>query len=721
MVGKPWRRKVTGETKHWDNKLRLSLANEVSGDRPWLGDLFLVAIYDRALSPTDVQRNFDAGVQGRTSRQVAKSKSSDPTATSSPSQRVSDGLSVLYTFEAGHGDTIKDRSGTDKPLDLKIENPSAVRWRDHSLVVNSKTKLQSRDAARLLTEQIKRSGAITIEAWVTPKNTSQKGPARLVSLSADSGQRNLTLGQEGNRFQIRLRTTSTSTNGIPDTDAGRSSASTTLTHVVYARGRGGHVRVYLNGKQAVTKQVVGNLSNWSSEYPLVLANERTSDRPWLGELHLVAIYHRTLRAEDVEQNFRAGPRAGVDPHAAERLAEKQAEQTFSTRIAPLLAKNCLECHDAALKKGGLDLSHQITAFAGGESGKVIVPGQADNSLLWEQIESGDMPPQGNPLSSDDKRLIRQWIDDGAVWPVDTLDPAVYATGPGATEVWVQRLTIPEYIETVRGSVGVDIAKDAWELLPPDLRADGFSNTAYNLNIGLKHVEGYAQLAQRIVKRMDVATFARRFSKSRSLNTDATARKFVESVGEWLFRGPLDNREVSNFSGILTAVASAGGSFDQGVGLMVEAMLQSPRFIYRIEQQRGSGGERRVNDFELASRLSYIIWGGPPDAKLFEEAREGRLSDDNQCRAQVRRMLKDPRAKKRSRQFVSDWLNLDRLGNMSPNQNRYPQWSSQLGARHEGRDIGILRRDRCGNRIARSVICSTPNSRSPPSNWLDTTD
>ena len=141
----------------------------------------------------------------------------------------------------------------------------------------------------------------------------------------------------------------------------------------------------------------------------------------------------------------------------------------------------------------------------------------------------------------------------------------------------------EYIETVRSAVGVDIAKEARELLPPDLRADGFRNTAYNLNVDLKHVEAYSQLAQLIARRMDVLKFADRFSKSRSLNTDATARKFVAAVGEWLLRGPLDDREVTNYSGILTAVASAGGSYEQGVSLMVEAMLQSPRFIYCIER------------------------------------------------------------------------------------------------------------------------------------------
>ena len=157
-------------------------------------------------------------------------------------------------------------------------------------------------------------------------------------------------------------------------------------------------------------------------------------------------------------------------------------------------------------------------------------------------------------------------------------------------------------------------------LPPDLRADGFSNTAYNLNVDLKHVEAYSRLAEIIVKRMDVLKFAARFSKSRSLNTDNTTRKFVESMGKWLLRGPLGKREEILYSGIATTVASGGGSFEDGVALMIEAMLQSPRFIYRIEDQRGEG---IIGNHELASRLSYIIWGGPPDNELMRIADEGR--------------------------------------------------------------------------------------------------
>ena len=271
-------------------------------------------------------------------------------------------------------------------------------------------------------------------------------------------------------------------------------------------------------------------------------------------------------------------------------------------------------------------------------------------------------------------MLRRWLDEGAVWSGGVIDPAIYKHDGTATENWVQRLTVSEYIATVRNTVGVDIAKDARGILPPDVRADGFSNTAYNLNVDLKHVEAYSRLAEIIVQRMDVLKFSAKFSKNRSLNTDATMRDFVAAMGKWLFRGPLTKREQINYSGIATTVASSGGSFAEGVSLTIEAMLQSPRFIYRIEDQRGEGV---VDQYELASRLSYIVWGASPDEKLMRAADAGELSDRAEITSQVQRMLKDPRAIERSRQFITDWLNLDRLANLRPNAERFPKWNAAL--------------------------------------------
>jgi len=589
--------------------------------------------------------------------------------------RVAGGLVALYTFDDGRGAVVRDRSGAGQPLDLTIERPSAVQWQDGALVVRTPTRIRSSRPATKIIDAVKRTGALTIEAWVRPANTRQGGPARIVSLSADASQRNVTLGQEADHYHVRLRTTATNRNGLPPTSTPPGTARTSLTHIVFTRDAAGNSRVYINGQQRASRKIAGDLSGWNGRFPLSLADEVTGDRPWLGTFYLVAFYGRALTADEVSQNFKSG----VGGPTAAALARNRRVRFFETRIAPLLARHCLDCHDSASKKGRLDLSRKTAALAGGKSGKVIVPGKSAKSRLWKLVESGKMPKEGKPLSAAQKALLRQWIDTGATWSLDTLDPAVYVHDGSTGRNWIRRLTVPEYIETVRVAVGVDISREARELLPPDLRADGFSNTAYNLNVDLKHVQAYSRLAGIAVGRLDVLKFAARFSKSRLLSTDATMRQFIAAMGKWLLRGPLNDRETTNYSGIATTVASAGGDYREAAGLIIEAMLQSPRFIYRIENQRGDGSAWPATDYELASRMSYILWGGPPDRQLMKAADAGQLQDRRLAGLQVVRMLQDPRAIEHSARFIAEWLNLDRLSNLQPDRKKFPKWNAALAA------------------------------------------
>lgn len=347
---------------------------------------------------------------------------------------------------------------------------------------------------------------------------------------------------------------------------------------------------------------------------------------------------------------------------------------FQARVAPLLAKHCLECHDTAVREGALDLSRKEAAFAGGDSGEAIIPGDAEKSNLWESVFFGDMPDGRDPLSQEEQDILKDWINDGAEWTIDWIDPAVYEK-EASGENWIRRLTVDEYIETVYRTTGVDIEREAREILPPDKRADGFSNTAYNLNVDLGHVQAYAQLAALIVERMDVMEYATSFQDDFKYTDDDG--KLISEMGKWLLRGPLDKREVAVYRGISTTVASAAGSLEEVASLLIEAMLQSPRFIYRIEKQVGDGSTSPVNEYELASRLSYTIWGGPPDRKLMEAADKGELKYPFVYQEQVERMLKDERARAHSAKFIYDWLNLGRLKNLRPNAEKFPDWKPEL--------------------------------------------
>ncbi len=589
--------------------------------------------------------------------------------------RVQAGLVALYDFQEDSGPIIKNRSRVGPAADLRIENLKAVRRSKGALEVQGKTLIRSDKPAAKISEAIRRSGEFTLEAWVRPAKTDLKGPSRIVTLSKNTVERNFTLGQEGDLFDVRFRTTKTDGSGIPSLSTDAKTLSTKLTHLVYTRDRAGRTRISLDGKSKKEQTMPGDVSNWNNSFQLALANELTGDRPWEGTFHLVAIYSRSLSSKEIDQNFQAGPKAQGLPSLAQSTDEANAH-FFTMKVAPILANHCLECHDSVVKEGGLDLSRKSAAFAGGESGKAIVHGKSAESLLWKRLAADEMPADRPPLSAEEKQVLKQWLDQGAAWSLDYLDPAIYAHGAKSSGIVLQRLTRAEYIETVKSAVGVDISKEALEILPPELRADGFSNTAYNLNVDLKHVEAYAQLAEIIVRRMDPVQFAAKFNKGRDLEDDHI-RDLVAKMGKWLFRGPLSNEEIATYRGVASTVAHSGGDYKEAVGLILEAMLQSPRFLYRIENQRGDGEPFPVGPYELASRISYILWGGPPDEALLKAADNGEILRSDKTAEHVRRMLKDPRAKQRSLQFVSEWLNLGRLDNLNPDPKHYPKWNPKL--------------------------------------------
>jgi len=251
----------------------------------------------------------DSGItyDGVVSNAAGSVVSSGVTLTVLSSARITSGQQVLYTFEEGTGTTVTDVSGTGTPLNLTIETPAATTWVAGGLSVNSSALITSAGAASKVITAVKASNALTIEAWLTPANTTQSGPARVVSLSQDLYARNFTLGQSQSAYSVRLRSSATSNNGTPSTDTASGLVTTALSHVVYTRDAAGAATIYIDGVVQASATVSGSLSGWDNVYRLALANELAGDRPWLGELHLVAVFDRALSAAEISQNYNAGP------------------------------------------------------------------------------------------------------------------------------------------------------------------------------------------------------------------------------------------------------------------------------------------------------------------------------------------------------------------------------------------------------------------------------
>ena len=162
-----------------------------------------------------------------------------------------------------------------------------------------------------------------------------------------------------------------------------------------------------------------------------------------------------------------------------------------------------------------------------------------------------------------------------------------------------------------------------------------------------------------------------------------AREIVTRLGTRAYRRPLTEDNVAALMGLYEAGAEIEG-FEGGVRMALEGILASPHFIFRIEEptaeggpDAGQAGAYRIGDHDLATRLSFFLWGSGPDDELMAVAREGRLSDRTVLEGQVRRMLRDPRSTALSTRFAGQWLRLQDLEKIQPDVRVNPDFDEPL--------------------------------------------
>ena len=157
-----------------------------------------------------------------------------------------------------------------------------------------------------------------------------------------------------------------------------------------------------------------------------------------------------------------------------------------------------------------------------------------------------------------------------------------------------------------------------------------------------------------------------------------AREIVSRLASEAYRRPLSDNDISGLMNFYSA-GSARGGFEGGVRRALEAILASPHFVFRFEREpenKDPGETYRLSDVDLASRLSFFLWGMPPDAELLEIAAEGKLSD-KELERQSQRMLADPRSEALGTRFAGLWLRLQDLYKVRPDPNFYPNFDENL--------------------------------------------
>ncbi len=247
---------------------------------------------------------------GKTYSNIAVVKAEKPAATN----RVNDGLVVLYDFKEGSGNIVHDKSGFGEPLDLKIKDESKVSWiLEQGVELTSPTIIQSNDLADKIYDACKSTNEITIETWILPNGLIQDGPARVFTVSYSDNMRAGSILQVPGpnqepcySYSARLTTTSTNSAGIPCLESSEQYYETSLQHVVYTKKVTGEETLYVNGEIITQGTKSGNFDNWHQIYSVAIGNEITGNKAWLGKIYLAAVYHKALNTEQVNQNYDAG-------------------------------------------------------------------------------------------------------------------------------------------------------------------------------------------------------------------------------------------------------------------------------------------------------------------------------------------------------------------------------------------------------------------------------
>ncbi|HEU0184672.1 MAG TPA: DUF1592 domain-containing protein [Blastocatellia bacterium] len=360
------------------------------------------------------------------------------------------------------------------------------------------------------------------------------------------------------------------------------------------------------------------------------------------------------------------------------------EGSFAMTLYPVLEKAaCRSCHspDGVASVTKLQFpepdanADQIEAF--GRSLVALIDSHNPEESLLLKKPTNRIPHAGGQRikpGGEEEAILKSWIrrlarmSDGEV--ADALksrEEKAAGAGRARPGSALRRLTHSQYNNTVRDLLGDQSAPA--NQFPPEDFINGFKNQYQSQNLSPLLVEAYSAAAERL------AAHAFQGGDRRGLisckPSPACRARFVSEFGLKAFRRPLEIGERKRYEELFRREAD----FFKGAQIMVEAMLQSPGFLFRLDET----SDPKLKPYVTASRLSYAIWDSMPDAALLESAARGELSTPQGVETTVRRMLDDPRARRSLDEFVSQWMRFDRLLTSAKDRRRYPNFNREAAA------------------------------------------
>jgi hypothetical protein len=251
---------------------------------------------------------------------------------------------------------------------------------------------------------------------------------------------------------------------------------------------------------------------------------------------------------------------------------------------------------------------------------------------------------------------------------------------------LHRLNNLEYNNTVRDLLGTTL-RPADKFQTPEL-AYGFDNIAVALTMNTSRVRGFYDAAEDLAEDVFASDALRGqivTCEPPAAGDTSCAEQVITAFGLRAFRRPLEQWEVTNFVTKYQEAQQLGLDHNGALQHVVRIMLSSPQFVYRfeIDPEPLSVTPRALNGYEVASRLSYLMWSSMPDTELFSVAGDGQILQDDVLRAQVDRMLTDPKSSMLVESFAAQWFGSVRLAKHTADTMYYPDWNDSLKASMQG--------------------------------------
>jgi hypothetical protein len=371
-------------------------------------------------------------------------------------------------------------------------------------------------------------------------------------------------------------------------------------------------------------------------------------------------------------------------------------EAFAKDVRPVLEAKCLSCHSGETPEGDFDLG---PALAGERP--------IDQALIWDRVAGrirlNEMPPAGSPgLSDPEKGAVHRWFDSrpgrDLCEQLATDETKSWYRG----RVMSRRITNAEYDRMVAALVGVDL-RPARTFPADGAGGEGFDTTGDTLFTSPIHLERYLAAADEVIERViaderppagsPLLPGWDRWVGAGFRPEPEALRERVAAFAAAAWRRPASDAEVDR---LLTLAAAAEAAADarplDGLRQAMKAVLVSPSFLFLVEPSPAGSGVHPLSQRQLAARLAVFLWSSLPDEELLRLADEEKLHDEATLRAQVRRMLRDPRSRGLAEDFGLQWLELRNFSQrVAPDREQFPEFDAGLAADFREEVVRVVHR------------------------------